>query len=314
MSRQDVLNAQQVRRGLALYEQEVRHLAGISDAAHRETLVKQFVESLRRIRYVTLMTQRDVSSSRADPASDQFDPERAAVLHHRQGRLDEAFWLVFLSVHFGKPRRSGWRLVRDIYGRLGDGGLWNWALTSTNPAAFRQWLATNLVTLKGGDGVLRKFGNHRKYESLHPFNANGTGAVIESYVNWVNHFGSHDALIHEAATQTDGSARPMFDYLYQSMDAVIRFGRTAKFDYLTMVGKLGLAPIEPGSAYMDGATGPFKGAKLLFGNAVTQNLRRSDLDDLLIELEAYLNVGMQPMEDALCNWQKSPDTFVAFRG
>ena len=57
----------------------------------------------------------------------------------------------------------------------------------------------------------------------------------------------------------------VFDYLYRSMDAVASFGRMAKFDYLTMVAKLGLAPIEPGSTYMPGATGPLSGARLLFG-------------------------------------------------
>jgi hypothetical protein len=31
-------------------------------------------------------------------------------------------------------------------------------------------------------------------------------------------------------------------------------------------------------------------------------------------LEADLGVGMQAMEDALCNWQKSPRRFVHFKG
>lgn len=314
MSQQDVLNAQQLKHAFRLYEKQVRPLVGIHDAACRDALIKQFVESLRRIRYIARIAQRDVSDNRADPASDLFDPERAAVLYQRQGNLDEAFWLVFLSVHFGKPRRSGWRLVRDVYGGLGCGVYWDWARTSANPTAFRQWLSLNLVALKGGDGVIRRFGNHRKYESLHPYSEKGTGAVIESYVNWVNRFRTHGMLIQDAATQTDGTSRAMFGHLYRSMGEVARFGRTARFDYLTMVGKLGLASIEPGSTYMQGATGPFVGAKLLFGAAATANISRSELDAWLIQLEAYLQVGMQPLEDALCNWQKSPAAFIAFRG
>ncbi len=97
------------------------------------------------------------------------------------------------------------------------------------------------------------------------------------------------------------------------MGAVISFGRTARFDYLCMLGKLGLAAIEPGSTYMDGATGPFDGAKLLFGNEA-KGMTRRELDALLIDLGAALNVGMQVIEDALCNWQKSPGKFKAFRG
>ena len=99
--------------------------------------------------------------------------------------------------------------------------------------------------------------------------------------------------------------------------AVASFGRTAKFDYLTMIGKLGLAPIEPGSTYMHGATGPLSGARLLFGGRKTAPLTRSDLEAWLVELEARLHLGthgMQVLEDALCNWQKNPRTFVPFRG
>ena len=38
------------------------------------------------------------------------------------------------------------------------------------------------------------------------------------------------------------------------------------------------------------------------------------LDQWLVELEAHLSVGMQVLEDSLCNWQKSPDRFDRFRG
>lgn len=314
MRSQDHPLAQHLRQGLALYSAQTRPLVGIQNAAYCDVLIEQFVESARRIRYITRVSQRDVSNNRADPSSDLFDPERAAVLHYRQGRHDEAFWLIFLSVHFGKPRRTGWRLVRDVYGQLNSGSNWTWAQTSTNPAAFRQWLSNNLATLKGADGVTRRFGNHRKYQSLHPYSASGTGDAIESYVNWVNFFGTHEMLILDAAKQTGGNPRAMFDYLYRSMNNVSSFGRTAKFDYLTMIGKLGLAPIEPGSTYMQGATGPFTGAKLLFSGNTAANLNRSDLDAWLVQLEGHLHVGMQVMEDALCNWQKSPGTFRPFRG
>jgi hypothetical protein len=114
----------------------------------------------------------------------------------------------------------------------------------------------------------------------------------------------------EALRQVDGDPRGALDLLYHSMRAVVRFGRLARFDYLTMVGKLGLAPIEPGSAYMEGSTGPVRGAQLLFG----VHARAADLDAWLVELDGQLNVGMQVLEDALCNWQKSPESFRPFRG
>ena len=83
---------------------------------------------------------------------------------------------------------------------------------------------------------------------------------------------------------------------------------------LTMIGKLDLAPIEPGSTYMEGATGPLKGARLLFFGTKDADIGRATLDQLAIQLESKIGVGMQVIEDALCNWQKSPSKFKRFRG
>jgi len=134
----------------------------------------------------------------------------------------------------------------------------------------------------------------------------------ESYVAWVRRAGTHEALVQQAEAECAGDPRKMFDWLYRSMGSVVRFGRTARFDYLTMLGKIGLAPIEPGSTYMTGATGPFSGGCLLFGTG--RSVNRSEMDQRLVRLGDRLNVGMQVIEDALCNWQKSPGTLVRFRG
>ncbi len=116
---------------------------------------------------------------------------------------------------------------------------------------------------------------------------------------------------NDVSEANGGDRRRMFDWLYRSMERnVIAFSRLSCFDYLTMLGKLNLAPIEPGSVYMDGATGPFDGGKLLFGG----NPTREQLDAWLVQLGDHLGVGMQVMEDAICNWQKSPDAFKRFRG
>jgi hypothetical protein len=121
-------------------------------------------------------------------------------------------------------------------------------------------------------------------------------------------------LAQAALEQSNADSRKAFDHLYCSMDDVIAFGRTAKFDYLTMVGKLGLAQIEPGIPYLDGSTGPLRGARLLFGGSRTANINVHTLDKWLTEVGITLNVGMQVLEDALCNWQKSPGKFIPFRG
>ena len=95
---------------------------------------------------------------------------------------------------------------------------------------------------------------------------------------------------------------------------VLRFGRLGKFDFLALLGRLNLAPIKPGSTYLAGATGPLRGARLLFGGSPTAQLNGTTLEEWLRELDAELDVGMQVLEDALCNWQKSPTNFEHFRG
>jgi hypothetical protein len=52
----------------------------------------------------------------------------------------------------------------------------------------------------------------------------------------------------------------------------------------------------------------------LFGGDRYAPIAESTLEDWLRDLDAKLQVGMQVMEDSICNWQKSPTRFVHFRG
>lgn len=295
--------------GLRTFDRERRPLPGISDSANHEAFIEQLLESIHRVRFISVLSTRELSARRADPNNDLFDPLKAIILHQRQGNIEEAFWLVFIFVHFGKHARAGWRYAREVYGRLGKGGQWDWTSTSADPAGFRVWLDVHQEDLMR-NGVPRGFGNHRKYESLDAYSPTGTGAAVESYVRWVNPPRTHQELMEQALGQADGDPRKAFDQLYHSMKAVARFGRLARFDYLTLVGKLDLASIQPGSTYMQSSTGPFRGARLLFGG----HEGATTLDSRLVELDTHLNVGMQVLEDALCNWQKSPEKFKPFRG
>ncbi|MDA3278982.1 hypothetical protein IPC692_08730 [Pseudomonas aeruginosa] len=286
-------------------------LPGIRAVENKTTLVEQLVESIRRVDYVSAIASRNISANRINPDSNYFDPIRAAVLNVQVGNFEEASWLVFLATHFGKASRTGWLLTKDVYGALGAGFNWTWPLVSTQPLDMSQWIANNQAELRSGG---RKFGNHRKYETLDPSKSNSTGEVIESYVNWVMQHGSHMNLFTNALAQSGGDPRAAFGILYKTMGAVKRFGRTGKFDYLTMIAKVGISTIVADSTYMAEATGPLRGARLLFGGATSANISAAELEKKIQQLDAVLGVGMQVLEDALCNWQKSPGHFVKFRG
>lgn len=310
----DQARAARLSDELLCVDAHVQPLPGIRPPGHLACLVEQLVESRRRIEFIHYVRDGNHDLRRMDPATSLFDPLRASVLLHRQGEADEAHWLVFLAVHFGKHAQDGWRLIRDVYGQLGGTGIWDWGRTSTDLAAFRAWLAENVDTLRGGDGVSRRFSNHRKYESLDPHSATGTGAVVASYVAWVGPSRTHQEMVRRAHKTVGQNPRDVFDHLYRSMNSVRRFGRLAKFDYLTMLDKLGMTPIEPGSAYLGEATGPLRGARLLFAGDPDAKVGGVVLDARLATLDEHLGVGMQALEDALCNWQKSPARFVSFRG
>jgi hypothetical protein len=285
-------------------------MPGLIDDGYLNCLSRQLFDSRRRIEFIFHIRDSKHTPERMDPQSSLFDPLKAAVLYSRLGNADEAYWLVFIAVHFGKHEKNGWRLARNIYGKLGGPGRWDWATIVKDPSVFKTWLKAN-----EGNLCKERFSNHRKYESLKADSVDGTAAIFESYVGWVLPFGSHQDMIRAIHQQVGQNPHDVFDFMYRSMDVVRRFGRLGRFDFLTMLGKLGISPIEPGSAYLwHNATGPKKGARLLFGGSAIADISPKTLDAYLILLDAQLHVGMQALEDALCNWQKSPTNYQYFRG
>ncbi len=291
---------------LATHDRITRPLPGVTTPERRVALSWQMVASLRRQDYTNALKDRPIDPERADANSDRFDPERAAILHLKSGDLDEAFWVTFLSVHFGKHGRHEWRRMRDVYSGLGQ-KTWTWLVYSANPLAFHQWLTANSSKIGGA------FGNHRKYGSVRADSDQGTDKVLQSYCDWVGPSRSHRQLVSRLVQSGGNDPHAIFDAFYRDMQ-VTQFGRLGKFDFLALVGRLDLAPITPGSAYLKGATGPLAGARLLFGGDSNAELGVKDLDAWVIALDQDLGIGLQAMEDSLCNWQKSPRAFKHFKG
>jgi hypothetical protein len=80
-----------------------------------------------------------------------------------------------------------------------------------------------------------------------------------------------------------------------------------------MLQKLGFANIRPGRPYLDASTkGPNKGARLLLEQG--QPLPIKELERRIQIIGRHLGVGMQEMEDSLCNWGKNPVAYRYFKG
>lgn len=293
--------SRQLDSQLAAYEATSGPLPGLADRRARATLLSQLVASLRREDYYKFLQQKAISARRANPNDPMFNPEKAIAFHLQCGNVDEACWLIFLMTHFAKPADSGWQRLTDVYGQLGQ-GVWDWKSVSRNPAFFENWISANW------QGVRGKFGNHRKYESLRPGSNRSTGKVVRSYVNLIGAQGHQHFFQQTAFGRND-----RFGALYDATD-ILSFGRLAKFDYLMLLARYQIVQMRPLSAYLSGATGPSRGAKLLFTGSANGNVSSQNLQISLDGLDGFLNVGMAVLEDALCNWQKQPLTFVHFKG
>ncbi|WP_392338823.1 hypothetical protein [Loktanella salsilacus] len=294
-----------IKTSLTTHNKSIRDMPGIHNTDHLNVLSTQIVASVRREDYYQAVQRGPIPPRMADPNSESFDAERAAHYHISNGNIDEASWLIFLMTHFAKPPESGWLRLRDVYGRLGQ-GIWTWADVSSDPNAFADWLDANWHEIRG------KFGNHRKYESIRPTANRNMRRVVNDYTAWIGQAG-HGAFFAQTIQQAGNDPHNIFDYFYRDM-TVLSFGRLAKFDYLTLLARYNLAPIYPGSAYLNGATGPRAGASLLFTGGRNSNLSVEDLQLRLDELDKSLSVGMAVIEDALCNWQKSPAEFEHYLG
>jgi hypothetical protein len=226
--------------------------------------------------------------------------DKGDIVYHLQsardgGDLDEACWRAFLAGHFGRSSTNEQPAEGDSAGRLlcafGPNPFWKWKTVHKNPKAFYDWLSNNDVALR-----TLVFGNHRKYESKKPKNL---FRVIESFLALVAQHDDLPSKLFEVAASDANDATQRFSKLFHRLRDVWRFGRTARFDLLTLMSDLGLLHAEPGSCYLRGSTGPLAGARKLWGDRAID-----DLEVRAVDLAAFVNVSPHVIEDALCNWQK----------
>jgi hypothetical protein len=302
--------ADEIAASLIIYEKEKGNLIGLQNRAWRDTLIRQMISSLRRVAYVHAIRDRSVSVSRLDPHHPLFDPLRGASFRNKRGQVDEAVWLAFIATHFGKHKTDGWKLAANVMGSFGSGQIWTAKAYGRKPKDFLAMLINQRDVLADMRQSGR-YSNHRQYQSKAPERIAGT---FRSFYKWQFSEGGFQQLmrkVHKAHGQNPVEA---FDVLYRALDMVSGFGRLGKFDFLTMLEKLQIAPIAPGSTYLVGATGPLAGAKLLFFGDREFAASARELQPRLDQLDDYLRVGKQVIEDSLCNWQKRPGRYEYFQG
>lgn len=272
--------------------QNVHSLPGLSSKPSCERLLEKLVNSQVKLRALSM---RKFSGS-ADPHKKNFHPLEGIVDLFEKGQRDEAVWLAFLTTHFGGPDAR--RTIRLFYGRFGS-GRWDWATVYKNPDAIRLWMTSHPKKVQR-----LRFSNHRKYETNNPNHPLGTAAVLQSFRDWVRRNGR--GLPYEALCSVAKGKSPQlaFDQAYSKL-SVTRFGRTAKFDFLCLLGNLRILDVSPPHCYLAEATGPKSGALLMVTEKKSGGVT-DEVEATIQELQKYLGVPVEAMEDALCGWQKGP--------
>lgn len=283
-------------------EQRVAALAaedwvpGLTLTSGAALFAEEVARSVARINGVRLPAANPLDGVATNPADPAWDAWRAIVWHDRCGDKEEATWLAFLATHFG--RREGdddpWRSTRAVYSAFGEGVL-SWEQVVASPA--------DISTVCQGHAEechRLKFGNHRKFETPRPGHPLGVDAVLRSYVEGIiqRTGGRQVALFSVPNVGAAGRS----ERLMRKLRFVKRFGRTALFDLLTLLGNSGVYDLTPGRVHLVGPTGPLRGAKKMFGNADNRRL-----EAYANEMATRLDIPIQAVEDALCNWQKHPE-------
>ena len=273
-------------------------------------LANYIVANERQVQYFERLKQRAemqrFSPSCIDVTSKYFDPIKAIIYLNKIDKA-EALWLAFLVIHTGDSARSNWQYLRQLYGNHGKGQALTWYNISQNPALIDTWIDNSLSKDSIKDSRF-KFGKHRKYESVKQM-----GAVMQSYQDWLTEIGGIDGVLALEPTATNAlnlakqadSAMQRFAALYRRL-RIFRFGRLAKFEWLSLLGYTGVLDIKADHCYLAEATGPKRGAKLLFGMR-----RDSDLERLAIDVADALAVDYAIFEASLCHWQASPDYYIS---
>ncbi|MAZ09572.1 MAG: hypothetical protein CMN90_07835 [Sutterellaceae bacterium] len=92
---------------------------------------------------------------------------------------------------------------------------------------------------------------------------------------------------------------------------VLHFSSTAKFDYLTMMVKLGFANIQVDYAYLSTSTRPKRGAKLLFGDDLNSaKYADHELDRHALRLTDSLKFGFQEIGGLYAIGENPPENIA----
>jgi hypothetical protein len=258
-------------------------IASPVDLGHIASLIAGAANELTGL---TETAANSLTTAVTDPGNSNFDPLATAVWWFYRQEIEEACWLLFLCSYIGKHPKQNWNLLRTIYGGLYGGNVWTWKEVSAKSEAFQGWLLHHQTEL----GESGSMGDAHKCVVFDYQKAMVAAKDIGNYISWVRHEGNHEQLLGNALVIGKKEPAAVFHYLYLSMNERVRIRKSIKFNYLCLIGAIGLASVEPGQPYLSDLLFSKKGARWLFGTDKMDKIPTRELNEVVISLAQYLEL------------------------
>lgn len=208
-------------------------------------------------------------------------------------------WFLYLATYFGKSLGSKWTLFKRAAFLNAEGIICVEEIIKDKDAYFKYLRSFDFFAES-------QYSNHRKYTKKDLLGEKGFIKSANYFLDNISQF--------NFSRQTD------FDRVYNLALKIPSFGRMAAFDYVCTLCKCGLNVAEPNSMYLKYSTGPQAGFKYLLGIC---GIDLSEIDDIVqtgTEIQEWFQenttifIVAQVLEDAICNWQKSPKHEIRYFG
>lgn len=282
-----------------LWEEALREvLDSTIEEAALAALAFQTKDSIRRIEvYTAYKTRAELADQTGLPYSFSTNP---LVLAQRPSISSlSKLWFLYLATYFGKSKTSKWELSKRAIFRNAEEIILVEEILEERNSYFNG--------LEKMDFFANcNFSNHRKYTKKALLGKNG-------FINSANYF-LNNIYQFNFPEITD------FDYTYNRALKIPLFGRMAAFDYICSLCKCNLNVNEPTSMYLKYSTGPRAGFRYLLNLCGSEISSIEDVVQFGNELQEWFQENTeiflvaQVLEDAICNWQKSPITKSRYFG
>lgn len=281
-----------------LWQQAIGDLLNAAiDANTLNTLARQTNDSIRRIDIYRSYRERAIHA--VNKGLDFNHTSIPFVLAQRSDlSQNNRLWILYLATYFGKSNQSGWELFnRATFDEKKSIMLFH---------DIQKDLSYYFKYLASFDFFDRcSYSNHRKFTAKRLTGEKGVFESMEYFVKNINQYSFEHKID--------------FHSIYKAAQKVPNFGRLAAFDFASSLVKCGFDVAEPESMYVENSTGPLNAIGLLLRltNSDSSSKAKFQLcSDLMKWFQKNSNIFMvgQVLEDAVCNWQKNPSTYIWYKG